>query len=248
VDHFHLIMLANKAVTAVRQRVTRDLLGRRGRKLDPAWANRRRLLHGRERLSEAALARMWNGCLEHDPSGHPVAADRKGGTARAVCHRRPRRASRRDPGTAIHVLPLMRRRSAPRADHPGRDDRDLMAGDRGVPVDRAHERPNRGQERVDQAGETCRLWVPEPGELPASSAVALQPAFRPVVRDPHLGRLSTMDRTGQISKIGWSGVDWAEAAWGLLRGAQISARMLVRRFSVRSGCSTCAQSRSMTAA
>jgi transposase len=26
VDHFHLIMLANKAVTAVRQRVTRDLL------------------------------------------------------------------------------------------------------------------------------------------------------------------------------------------------------------------------------
>ena len=38
VDHFHLIMLANKAVTAVRQRVTRDLLGRRGRKIDPAWA------------------------------------------------------------------------------------------------------------------------------------------------------------------------------------------------------------------
>ena len=32
VDHFHLIMLANKAVTAVRQRVTRELLGRRGRK------------------------------------------------------------------------------------------------------------------------------------------------------------------------------------------------------------------------
>jgi hypothetical protein len=29
VDHFHLIMLANKTVTAVRQRVTRDLLGRR---------------------------------------------------------------------------------------------------------------------------------------------------------------------------------------------------------------------------
>ena len=26
VDHFHLIMLGNKAVTAVRQRVTRDLL------------------------------------------------------------------------------------------------------------------------------------------------------------------------------------------------------------------------------
>ena len=36
VDHFHLIMLANKAVTAVRQRVTREQLGRRGSALDPA--------------------------------------------------------------------------------------------------------------------------------------------------------------------------------------------------------------------
>ena len=34
VDLFHLIMVANKAVTAVRQRVTRDLLGRRGQKID----------------------------------------------------------------------------------------------------------------------------------------------------------------------------------------------------------------------
>ena len=31
VDHFHLVMLANKTVTAVSQRVTRDLLDRRGR-------------------------------------------------------------------------------------------------------------------------------------------------------------------------------------------------------------------------
>ena len=74
VDHFHLIMLANKAVTAVRQRVTRDLLGRRGRKVDPAWANRRLLLRGRERLSQAALARMWNGCVDHDPSGQILSA------------------------------------------------------------------------------------------------------------------------------------------------------------------------------
>ena len=50
VDHFHLIMLANRAVTAVGQRVTRELLGRRGRAIDPAWANRRLLLRGRVRL------------------------------------------------------------------------------------------------------------------------------------------------------------------------------------------------------
>lgn len=74
VDHFHLIMLANKTVTAVRQRVTRELLGCRGRTLDPAWANRRLLLRGRERLSERALARMWNGCADHDPSGQILTA------------------------------------------------------------------------------------------------------------------------------------------------------------------------------
>jgi hypothetical protein len=67
-------MLADKAVTVVRRRVTRDLLGRRGRKADPTWANRRLLLCGRERLSEAALARMWNGCVDHDPSGQILAA------------------------------------------------------------------------------------------------------------------------------------------------------------------------------
>jgi transposase len=69
VDHFHLIMLANKVVTAVRQRVTHDLLDRRGRNSDPTWANRRLLLRGHERLSQAALARMWNSCIDHDPTG-----------------------------------------------------------------------------------------------------------------------------------------------------------------------------------
>jgi transposase len=74
VDHFHLILLANKAVTAVRQRVTRDLLGRRGRTVDPTWANRRLLLRGREHLSQRALARMWNGCIDNDPTGQILSA------------------------------------------------------------------------------------------------------------------------------------------------------------------------------
>ena len=85
VDHFHLIMLVNKAVTAVRQRVTRELLGRRGRKVDPAWANRRLLLRGRERLSHAALARMWNGCVDHDPTGQILSAWIAKEELRALC-------------------------------------------------------------------------------------------------------------------------------------------------------------------
>jgi len=51
VDHFHLVKLANDAVTRVRRRVIWEQKGRRGRKIDPAWTNRRRLLTARERLT-----------------------------------------------------------------------------------------------------------------------------------------------------------------------------------------------------
>ena len=85
VDHFHLIMLGNRAVTVVRQRVTRDLLDRRGRKTDPTWANRRLLLRGRERLSHAALARMWNACVDHDPTSQILTAWIAKEELRALC-------------------------------------------------------------------------------------------------------------------------------------------------------------------
>ncbi len=85
VDHFHLIMLANRAVTAVRQRVTRELLGRHGRAVDPTWANRRLLLRARERLSARALTRMWNGCLDHDPTGQILTAGSLRKSSAALC-------------------------------------------------------------------------------------------------------------------------------------------------------------------
>lgn len=43
VDHFHLVLAANRAVTTVRQRVTCAYLGRRGRRRDLVWVNRRHL-------------------------------------------------------------------------------------------------------------------------------------------------------------------------------------------------------------
>ena len=67
VDHFHLVALANAAVTKVRRRVIWEQ-GRRGRKVDPAWANRRRLLTGRERLTGKGFTTMWNTLIEADPS------------------------------------------------------------------------------------------------------------------------------------------------------------------------------------
>lgn len=59
VDHWHLVRLANAVVTEVRQRVAREQLGRRGRRLDPPpWAHRRLLLRAGNTLSPAALARL----------------------------------------------------------------------------------------------------------------------------------------------------------------------------------------------
>ncbi|MGL5824725.1 MAG: transposase, partial [Nocardioides sp.] len=43
-DRFHVVRLANDMLTEVRQHATRDARGRRGRKPDPEWAGRRRLL------------------------------------------------------------------------------------------------------------------------------------------------------------------------------------------------------------
>ena len=55
VEKWHLVALANAMVTEVRQRVTRDQLGRRGRKSDQLWVNRKLLLTGAEHLA----AKQW---------------------------------------------------------------------------------------------------------------------------------------------------------------------------------------------
>lgn len=74
VDHFHLVKLANDAVTKVRRRVIWEQQHRRGRKIDPAWANRRRLLTARERLSGKAFVTMWNSLIDSDPSAQILTA------------------------------------------------------------------------------------------------------------------------------------------------------------------------------
>ena len=74
VDHFHLVKLGNDALTTVRRRVTWELREHRGRKLDPEWANRRRLLRARECLSQNSVATMWNQIQAEDPSAQILSA------------------------------------------------------------------------------------------------------------------------------------------------------------------------------
>ena len=73
-DHFHFIQLANTMLTDVRREHTRAVRGRRGRKIDPEWVNRRRLLTARERLSHRTFAKMWNGCMDADPTNSILVA------------------------------------------------------------------------------------------------------------------------------------------------------------------------------
>jgi transposase len=73
-DHFHVVRLANQAVTDVRRRVTWDTHGRRGRAVDPEWAQRRRLLRGRERLRPDQFAKMWNDLVDADPTSKILTA------------------------------------------------------------------------------------------------------------------------------------------------------------------------------
>jgi transposase len=73
-DRFHLVRLANDMVTEVRQRVTREQLGRRGRTTDPAWTNRRLLLRAGDRLSARRLGQLKAVFAADDPTDEIGAA------------------------------------------------------------------------------------------------------------------------------------------------------------------------------
>jgi hypothetical protein len=58
VDHFHLVQLANQALTEVRRRVTMQVRGRRGRKGNREWELRNRLTRSAARMHEKHLDPM----------------------------------------------------------------------------------------------------------------------------------------------------------------------------------------------
>ena len=71
-DKFHLVALGNQMLTEVRQHATREVRGRRGRKKDPEWAARRRLLLGYERNTSESFTRMWNALIDAGDPGAEV--------------------------------------------------------------------------------------------------------------------------------------------------------------------------------
>ncbi len=71
-DRFHLVRLINDTVSACRQRVIRETQGRRGRKVDPAWRLRRRLLTAHERLAGNSFTRIWNTLIDTGTPGEEI--------------------------------------------------------------------------------------------------------------------------------------------------------------------------------
>jgi hypothetical protein len=74
VDAFHLVLLGNNMLTEVRQRLTQELKGRRGRTADPVRANRRLLLRAGETLSDRGRDRLRKVFDLDDPAGTLQAA------------------------------------------------------------------------------------------------------------------------------------------------------------------------------
>jgi transposase len=74
VDRFHLVKRANEMVDEVRRRTTQAQRLRRGRKSDPEWINRRRLLRAAERLTDEQRTRLFEQLTSADPNGDIAAA------------------------------------------------------------------------------------------------------------------------------------------------------------------------------
>jgi len=66
-DPFHVVQLANRMLDEVRRRVQNETLGHRGRKDDPLYRARRRLLLGRQRLTDAQADRVMGLVRAGDP-------------------------------------------------------------------------------------------------------------------------------------------------------------------------------------
>ena len=68
-NRFHLVALANRAVTEYRRELAWARRGRRGRKCDPEWTQRNRLLRAAETLTSDELARVREAMRRGDPTG-----------------------------------------------------------------------------------------------------------------------------------------------------------------------------------
>ncbi|QPK81210.1 ISL3 family transposase [Schaalia sp. ZJ405] len=75
-DHFHVIMLANRALDEVRRRVQQETLSHRGRKHDPLYQIRKTLTRAQETLNQDTSERLAHLLALGDPNGEVAIAYR----------------------------------------------------------------------------------------------------------------------------------------------------------------------------
>jgi Transposase len=104
-DTFHVIALAGRALTQVRQRVQQQTLGRRGRKQDPLYRIRRLLRLGAEHLTDTTRTRLEAGLQAGDPDLEVTVAWQCYQRLRAAYHHPYPRQGRRAAQQLLDQLP-----------------------------------------------------------------------------------------------------------------------------------------------
>lgn len=102
VDHYHVVKLGLDTLDAVRANLTRETLGRRGRKGDHLYDLRRRLLCAPERLSAASYSRLLTRLGHGDPTGQVRQAWRLAHQLRRLGEASTSRGARRRLSAIIH--------------------------------------------------------------------------------------------------------------------------------------------------
>jgi transposase len=140
-------------ITEMRQRVTRDLFGRRGTVADPVWVNRRLLLSGAEHLSTKQWKRLQVMLDSCDPT-------KEIGAAWGVKERLRLLLGEREPSKIRwRLAEFYERRDAPRnaGDHPTPTDHpDLVASHPHRAHRRCHQRQHRRVQPAHQTDQESR--------------------------------------------------------------------------------------------
>jgi transposase len=161
VDHFHLVSLANQAVTEARQNLSQQVKGRRGRGIDKARAHRMLLLRAGDTLTDNGTHRL----------AEVFAADDATGKLQAVW--KVKEQLRKLLRTSSLPTPRPRRRTSSSwsTQRDGRKQTSSTAPlqvverDRGPHRHRRHHRQGRSKQHRHQAHQTHCPRIPEPSQL-----------------------------------------------------------------------------------
>ena len=161
-DPFHIVRLANQALTACRQRTQTETTGHRGRKGDPLYGIRKLLLPRRPRPPAPAIGLGPRRPLRR--SGRLL--DGQGESPVHIQNPRPR-TGRRPPRRRHRMVrrPRVRARAAPARPHP----EPLARRDRHQHPHPNPQRAHRGRQRQNQRRQTLSQRLHQPSQLPAQN-------------------------------------------------------------------------------